>query len=110
MAPLDPPATDGARPPLLAVALVSASALGYEVLLLRLFSIIQWHNFTYMIISLALLGYGVSGTFLALAGDWIERRFTALFAVNAVAFLTSAALVFSVRLQAPPARERERRL
>ena len=44
------------RPPLLSVALLSAAALAYEILLMRLFSIIQWHHFAYMIIiSLALL-------------------------------------------------------
>ena len=50
--------------PVVSVALISAAALAYEVLLMRLFSIIQWHHFAYMIISLALLGYGASGTFL----------------------------------------------
>ena len=44
--------------------LISASALAYEILLMRLFSIVQWHHFAYMVISLALLGYGASGTFL----------------------------------------------
>jgi len=75
MAPLNSPFDDSLRPPLLSVALISAAAVGYEVLLLRLFSIIQWHHFAYMIISLALLGYGVSGTFLALAGEQVGRRF-----------------------------------
>ncbi|MGH8583238.1 MAG: spermidine synthase [Gammaproteobacteria bacterium] len=51
---------------LLAVALVSAATLAYEVLLTRIFSIVQWHHFAYMIISLALLGYGASGTYLTL--------------------------------------------
>ena len=55
----------GRRPPFIAIALASAIALGYEILLIRLFSVIQWHHFAYMIISLALLGYGASGTFLA---------------------------------------------
>lgn len=59
----------------LAVALVSGAALAYEILLMRLFSIIQWHHFAYMIISLALLGYGVSGVFLALSRDWLAERF-----------------------------------
>ena len=53
-------------PPLLSIALISAAALAYEILLMRLFSIIQWHHFAYMMISLALLGYGASGTFLVL--------------------------------------------
>jgi SAM-dependent methyltransferase len=61
--------------PVVSVALVSAAALAYEVLLMRLFSIIQWHHFAYMIISLALLGYGASGTFIALAGPALLRRF-----------------------------------
>ena len=52
--------------PRYSVALLSATALAYEVLLMRMFSIIQWHHFAYMIISLALLGYGASGTFLTL--------------------------------------------
>ena len=79
-------------PPFLAVAVLSAAILGFEVLLLRLFSIVQWHHFAYMIISLALLGFGVSGTFLAVAGRWMLRRFTELFALNAGLFgITSVA-------------------
>jgi hypothetical protein len=59
---------------LLAVALVSAGALAYEVLLTRLFSIVQWHHYAYMVISIALLGYGASGAFLALAGEALRAR------------------------------------
>jgi SAM-dependent methyltransferase len=55
--------------------MVSAAALGYEVLLMRLFSIIQWHHFAYMVISLALLGYGASGTFIALTRRSLLDRF-----------------------------------
>jgi hypothetical protein len=62
-------------PPVISVALLSAAALAYEVLLMRLFSIIQWHHFAYMIISLALLGYGASGSFIAIAGPTLLRRF-----------------------------------
>ena len=84
------PGTESPAPPLLAIALLSGAMLGLEVLLLRLFSIIQWHHFAYMIISLALLGYGVSGTFLAVAGRWMQRWFVPLFATNAALFgLTS---------------------
>ena len=46
---------------LLAVAGLSAATLAYEILLMRLLSISHWHHFAYMIISLALLGYGASG-------------------------------------------------
>ena len=43
-------------PPRMTIFLVSATALAYEILLMRLFSIVQYHHFAYMIISLALLG------------------------------------------------------
>lgn len=70
------------RLPVFAIALLSAGALAYEVLLMRLFSIVQWHHFAYMVISLALLGYGVSGTFLSLAQQWLLSRFNAAFCSN----------------------------
>ena len=66
-------------------ALISAAAIGYEVLLMRLLSIIHWHHFAYMIISLALLGYGVSGTLIALAGPRLQRRFAVSYAASALA-------------------------
>jgi spermidine synthase len=76
--------------PLVSVALVSAAALAYEVLLMRLFSIIQWHHFAYMIISLALLGYGASGTFIALASTSLLRRFERAYWLCLVLFGLSA--------------------
>ncbi|MDQ2694458.1 MAG: SAM-dependent methyltransferase [Pseudomonadota bacterium] len=78
------------RPPLWAVGLLAAAGLAYEVLLTRLFAIIQWHHFAYMVISLALLGYGVSGTFLTLLGERAQRRFTGFFAANAALFGVTA--------------------
>ena len=74
------------KPPLISIALISASALAYEILLMRLLSITQWHHFAYMIISLALLGYGVSGTFLALVQDRLKGHFKAAFLINAALF------------------------
>lgn len=78
---------------LLATLLVSASAIGFEILLMHVLSIVQWHNFAYMIISLALLGYGASGTFIALGRRWLEPRFE--FAFSLCALLTSVTIVGS---------------
>ena len=83
-----------ATPPLFAVLLISAAALAYEVLLMRLFSIIQWHHFAYMVISLALLGYGVSGTFLTLARERLIPHFNTAFVANALLFGISSILCF----------------
>jgi hypothetical protein len=67
-----------------AVFLISAVVISYEILLIRLLSIIQWHHFVSMIISLALLGYGASGTFVALFQKWFVPRFGLFFTGNAV--------------------------
>ena len=40
------------RATLAAVAVISAAILAYQVLLMRLFSIVSWHHFAYMIISI----------------------------------------------------------
>ena len=41
---------------------------------MRIFSIAQWHHFAYMIISVAMLGFGAIGTLLALARGWVRGR------------------------------------
>ena len=74
----------------LCVTILSAGVLAYEILLTRLLSIVQWHHFAYMIISLALLGFGASGTFLTFAGRRLAKRFHATFAVNAGLFALSS--------------------
>jgi spermidine synthase len=48
-----------------ALLLISASVLFYQIILVRAFSIGQWYHFAYMVISIALLGFGASGSLLA---------------------------------------------
>jgi len=48
--------------------LISAAVLADEVILVRAFYIGLWHHFAYMVISIALLGFGASGTVLAMLG------------------------------------------
>ncbi len=86
---------------LAAVGIISASSLAYEVLLMRLFSIIQWHHFAYMMISLALLGYGVSGVFLALNRDRLAQFFPTAIMANMLLFCLSAPACFLLAQQVP---------
>ncbi|HXH01699.1 MAG TPA: SAM-dependent methyltransferase [Candidatus Competibacteraceae bacterium] len=94
-------ATETARIPRLAILLTSAAALGYEVLLMRLFSIIQWHHFAYMVISLALLGYGAAGTFLTLARGFLLGRFPLAFTGSLLLFGLSAVGGFLLAQELP---------
>lgn len=86
---------------LVAIAIISATALAYEVLLMRLFSIIQWHHFAYMIISLALLGYGISGVFLALNRERLQRFFPVVIMANTLLFNFSIPASFLIAQQIP---------
>jgi predicted membrane-bound spermidine synthase len=79
-----------ASPPLVAVTLLAAATLGYEVLLTRLFSIVQWHHFAYMMISVAMLGYGAAGTFVALSQRFLCAHFAPVFIAFATAFGVTA--------------------
>ncbi|MCK5110591.1 MAG: methyltransferase domain-containing protein [Arcobacteraceae bacterium] len=87
------------RLPIFSIALTSAGALGYEILLMKLFSIIQWHHFAYMIISLALLGYGASGTFLALFQQRLLKHFPHAYISNLFLFGISSISCFLVAQQ-----------
>lgn len=92
-------ATEPRLPFLCAVGMISASALAYEVLLMRLFAIIQWHHFAFMIISLALLGYGVSGVALALNRERLMRNFPLAIVANTMLFAISAPVCFLLAQQ-----------
>jgi len=56
----------------LGLALLSAAALAFELTLTRLFSITQWYHFAFLAVSVALLGYGASGTALSLVPRWAK--------------------------------------
>jgi len=71
---------------LLAVALLSGASLGYELLLLRFFALMYWDHFAHLIISMALLGFGVSGTVLALAQHRLLPSFRRSFFLCALLF------------------------
>jgi len=89
------------RPPYLSIALVSLCSLAYEILLMRLFSIIQWHHFAYMIISLALLGYGISGTVVGIAQRHVLAKFRLVYFSCLFLFGLSSIVCFLVAQSIP---------
>jgi spermidine synthase len=89
------------RPPFIAIGLLSACVLAYEVLLTRLFSIVLWHYFAYMIISAAMLGYGASGTLLTLLKEKIAAHFGAAYFIAAAALAVLMPAAFLLAQQIP---------
>ncbi len=85
----------------LSIALISAATIAYEILLMRLISIIQWHHFAYMIISLALLGFGASGAFLTGMRKGLLKHFTASYISFALLFGATSIAAFALAQLVP---------
>ncbi len=86
-----------------AVALISAATLSYEILLVRVFAIEQFHHFAFMAIGVAMLGFGVGGVALALARPGPERAargFELAALLAPVALIVCTALVHLIHLDA----------
>ncbi|ROR01518.1 spermidine synthase family protein [Desulfosoma caldarium] len=67
-----------------AVFLLSCAALAHEVLLVRFLHIVHDHHFAFMILSLALLGYGAGATGFTLAQRFLLARPATVFAATSV--------------------------
>lgn len=87
-----------------AVFAVSCSVLLLEVTLTRIFSFVMWYHLTYLVISLALLGYGAAGTLLATrpAFEIADYPRTIRRACSLFSSLTVLAVIVAVRFPADP--------
>ncbi|MFQ5581857.1 MAG: spermidine synthase [Mariprofundaceae bacterium] len=62
---------------------ISFCLLAFEISLLRILTFLQWYHFAYLIISLALLGFAVSGTLLHInRAFWMKHARTVCFAAT----------------------------
>lgn len=81
----------------LAVGCASVAVIAFQLVLMQLLAIAQWHHFAYMVISMALLGFGAAGTVLVLARDLLERHYAlavpALFLAAGAAMASTSWLV-----------------
>jgi len=67
---------------LIGMGLLSAATLLLQVALTRVFSIAQFYHFAFLVVSLALLGFGASGSLLALAPRLRQSRLTPYYALG----------------------------
>ena len=84
----------------LGIALVSAAGLLLQLALTRVFSVSQWYHFAFMAVGLGLLGFGASGTALAVAPALLRSpQRTA--AWSALAVVPAVALALAVLTVVP---------
>ena len=96
------PALEGPRRAveLCVLAAASAAVIALQLVFIRSLAITSYHHFVYLVVSTALLGFGASGTLLAVLGARADERFgqlstwaLAAFAAAAAWALTGASLV-----------------
>jgi hypothetical protein len=77
---------------------VSAASLALEALLARYFALTQWHHLSFMVISVALLGFSASGAYLNLVAGgrrWRDRHLASRGGVVRAMQRTAAAMAVS---------------
>jgi len=85
----------------LAVALISAAGIAYQIVLMRILSIAQWHHFAYMVISLAMLGFGASGALLALLRQSFAGRERLMLWWSALALCAAVPASYAISQHVP---------
>lgn len=92
------------------IALVSMAGISYQIALVRLLSVSLWYHFAFLVVSLAVLGFGASGVYLQLRherlkGDvrsWLGRTALGMAGAIVVGYLTIAFVPFEpFRIMAP---------
>ena len=77
----------------LGILLISAATLAFEITLTRIFSVAQWYHFGFMAVSIALLGFGASGSILSAFPGLIRGRIRRR--LSGIALLFSAGILAS---------------
>src|SRR5687767_5585237 len=77
---------------LLSMALLSAGIISFQLALIQILSNVQWHHFAYMVISMALLGFGAAGTTLAI----FRKKFTSHTETLIPVFMTATGITMSL--------------
>lgn len=80
----------------LALILLSAALIAFQLEQMQLLALVQWHHFAYLIISVALLGFGASGTLIALCRTLLLRHLEWLLPVLMFACSITMALALTI--------------
>ncbi|HHN48186.1 MAG TPA: class I SAM-dependent methyltransferase [Bacteroidales bacterium] len=68
-----------------ALGLLSVSVIACQLALMQILAYVQWYHFAYMVISIAMLGFGAAGTVIALFKEKLLRHKNTLLPALAIA-------------------------
>lgn len=82
------------KSPLLSLFWVSAGTIAYEISITRYFAIASWSEYGYWVISIAMVGFAISGVILSLFSDFFIKRWQQLLFVIPLLLLLLATVGF----------------
>jgi spermidine synthase len=77
----------------LAVGLEAGAVIALQICIMRIFSVGSWAHFGSLVVSLAMLGFGLTSAVMCIGKDWFDRHWRGVAAASLMAFgpLTVAA-------------------
>ncbi len=70
----------------LAVGLVAGAIIALQIAIMRVFQIGSWAHFGSLVVSLAMLGFGLTSAVMCVTRSWVERHWQGVAAVALLAF------------------------
>ena len=70
----------------LSVALVAGAVIALQICIMRIFSVGSWAHFGSLVVSLAMLGFGLTSAVMCIAKDWFERHWQGVAAASLFLF------------------------
>jgi spermidine synthase len=100
-----PPIAGTRRLPLMAaVGLIAGAVIALQIAIMRVFAVGSWAHFGSMVVSLAMLGFGLASVVLCIGRDWFDRHWRGAAAISVFLFgpLTVAANLAAQQLPFNP--------
>jgi len=73
-------------PVYLAVGLVAGSVIALQICIMRIFAVGNWVHFGSLVVSLALLGFGLTSAVMCAGKDWFERHWRGVAGISLLLF------------------------
>ena len=70
----------------LSVGLVAGAVIALQICIMRIFSVGSWAHFGSLVVSLAMLGFGLTSAIMCIAKDWFERHWQGVAATSLFLF------------------------
>src|SRR3954467_5106753 len=70
----------------LSVGLVAGAVIALQIGIMRIFSVGSWAHFGSLVVSLAMLGFGLTSAIMCISKDWFDRHWRGVAATSLLLF------------------------